>query len=46
MVLDVYDFCSDELKTTMKISRDKNAERILNEFKDKVRFHAGYRAVI
>jgi hypothetical protein len=22
-VLDVYDFCSDELKSTMKISRDK-----------------------
>lgn len=34
MTLDVYDFCSDELKATMKISRDRNAEKILNEFKD------------
>ncbi|KAJ8518747.1 hypothetical protein ON010_g18165 [Phytophthora cinnamomi] len=35
MTLDVYDFCSDELKATMKISRDRNAEKILNEFKEK-----------
>ncbi|EEY57712.1 ubiquitin carboxyl-terminal hydrolase, putative [Phytophthora infestans T30-4] len=35
LTLDVYDFCSDELKATMKISRDRNAEKILNEFKDK-----------
>lgn len=34
MTLDVYDFCSDDLKATMKISRDRNAEKILNEFKD------------
>ncbi|CAI5726551.1 unnamed protein product [Hyaloperonospora brassicae] len=33
--LDVYDFCSDELKATLKISRDRNAEKLLNEFKDK-----------
>jgi hypothetical protein len=32
--LDVFDFCSDDLKATMKISRDRNAEKILNEFKD------------
>lgn len=36
MTLDVYDFCSDELKATMKISRDRNAEKILNEFKEVV----------
>ncbi|CAH0520024.1 unnamed protein product [Peronospora belbahrii] len=35
MTLDVYDFCSDDLKATMKISRDRNAEKILNEFKEK-----------
>ncbi|KAG3182954.1 Ubiquitin carboxyl-terminal hydrolase 6 [Phytophthora cactorum] len=35
LTLDVYDFCSDELKSTMKIARDRNAEKILNEFKDK-----------
>lgn len=35
MTLDVYDFCTDELQATMKISRDRNAEKILNEFKDK-----------
>jgi ubiquitin carboxyl-terminal hydrolase 14 len=33
-VLDVFEFCSDELKASMKIARDKNAEKILNEFKD------------
>ncbi|TMW56383.1 hypothetical protein Poli38472_006393 [Pythium oligandrum] len=33
-ILDVYEFCSDELKATMKIARDKNAEKILNEFKE------------
>ncbi|GLD93862.1 hypothetical protein PINS_up002467 [Pythium insidiosum] len=33
-ILDLYEFCSDELKSTMKIARDKNAEKILNEFKD------------
>lgn len=33
-ILDTYEFCSDELKATMKIARDKNAEKILNEFKD------------
>lgn len=36
-VLDVFEFCSDELKASMKIARDKNAEKILNEFKDSVR---------
>ncbi|TDH65481.1 hypothetical protein CCR75_003912 [Bremia lactucae] len=36
MTLDVYDFCSDELKASMKIYRDKNAEKILNELKDTV----------
>ncbi|CAI5746722.1 unnamed protein product [Peronospora destructor] len=35
MTLDVYDFCSNDLKATMKISRDRNAEKILNEFKEK-----------
>ncbi|DAZ94796.1 TPA: hypothetical protein N0F65_002409 [Lagenidium giganteum] len=33
-ILDTYDFCSDELKATMKVARDKNAEKILNEFKE------------
>lgn len=33
-VLDVYEFCSEELKSTMKVARDKNAEKILNEFKE------------
>ncbi|CAK4081319.1 unnamed protein product [Aphanomyces euteiches] len=35
MVLDVFNFCSDELKAVLKVGRDKNADLILNEFKDK-----------
>ncbi|RHZ27112.1 hypothetical protein DYB26_002780 [Aphanomyces astaci] len=35
MVLDSFAFCSDELKAVLKVGRDKNADLILNEFKDK-----------
>ncbi|KAF0682455.1 Aste57867_25407 [Aphanomyces stellatus] len=35
MILDVFNFCSDELKAVLKVGRDKNADLILNEFKDK-----------
>ncbi|ETW06522.1 hypothetical protein H310_02753 [Aphanomyces invadans] len=35
MVLDVFAFCSDELQAVLKVGRDKNADLILNEFKDK-----------
>ncbi|CAH0475718.1 unnamed protein product [Peronospora belbahrii] len=45
MTLDVYDFCSDDLKATMKISRDRNAEKILNEFKEKKEVLALFRWV-
>ncbi|OQS00105.1 ubiquitin carboxyl-terminal hydrolase [Thraustotheca clavata] len=34
-ILDVFPFCSEELKAVLKVGRDKNADLILNEFKDK-----------
>lgn len=34
IVLDVFEFCSNELKSNLKVWRDKNAEKILNEFKE------------
>lgn len=34
LVLDTFDFCSDDLKAVLKVSRDKNADKILNEFKE------------
>ncbi|OQS01313.1 ubiquitin carboxyl-terminal hydrolase [Achlya hypogyna] len=34
-VLDVFNFCTDDLKAVLKVGRDKNADLILNEFKDK-----------
>ncbi|CCI41795.1 unnamed protein product [Albugo candida] len=33
-VLDAYEFCSDELQATLRVAREKNAEKILNEFRE------------
>nr|CCA15091.1 ubiquitin carboxylterminal hydrolase putative [Albugo laibachii Nc14] len=33
-ILDVYEFCSDELQATLRVAREKNADKILNEFRE------------